>query len=226
MADTQNFDKLNILKRRSLPYDKYFGDMELSDKQRARRKDLALILEDILAIYFDYMTTGLGLGVLNEALAKQELTYSLYDALDGKDYFRDGELDKYIANFVNDTYTATVDNMTNHPNDYDYTSETPYWVSDDRAQFMAENEANTIINSAENIEAIKSGKTHTIWMAFPDDRVRPTHVDVNGAKIPIDSYFDVGGARMLYPKDLTSELSTASSFPEEYVNCRCVAVYV
>ena len=226
MADTQNFDKLNILKRRSLPYDKYFGDMELSDKQRARRKDLAFILEDILAIYFDYITTGLGLGVLNEVLAKQELTYSLYDALDGKDYFRDGELDKYIANFVNDTYTATVDNMTNHPNDYDYTGETPYWVSDDRAQFMAENEANTIINSAENIEAIKSGKTHKIWMAFPDDRVRPTHVDVNGAKIPIDSYFDVGRARMLYPKDVTSELSTGAECPEEVVNCRCCVYYV
>ena len=37
MADTQNFDKLNILKRRSIPYEEYFGDMELTEKQKKNR---------------------------------------------------------------------------------------------------------------------------------------------------------------------------------------------
>jgi uncharacterized protein with gpF-like domain len=92
--------------------------------------------------------------------------------------------------------------------------------------FIAENESNTLLNSKEFIEAKEDGKTHKIWMVYPDNRVRPTHIDVNGAKIPIDSYFYVGDAMMLYPKDVTSELSTGADHPEETVNCRCVVRYI
>lgn len=223
---TQDFDKLNILKRRSIPYSEYFGDMELSEKQRARRRELALILEDILAIWFTYMQSVIDTSVLNETSAKQELTYNMYDALDGKDYFTDDELAKYVNNFVDDTYKATVENLQKYPMDYDYTGKTPYWTSDDRAMFMAENEANTICNNAEYLEAVKEGKTHKIWVTYLDNRVRPTHIVVEGAKLPIDVYYDVGEAHMLFPKDVTSEYSTGASHPEETVNCRCSVVYI
>ena len=85
---------------------------------------------------------------------------------------------------------------------------------------------NTLFNSKEYIEASAQGYTHKIWVAYPDDRVRPTHVQTNGSKIPIGAYFTVGNARMLYPKDLTSEFSTAGDYPEEYINCRCQIKYV
>jgi len=227
MADLQSFDNINILKRRSLPYDEYYGDMQLTSEQKKKRRELALILEDYIMIFFDVIYMGYMQDISNEITAKQDLTYNLYETLSDKGFFEsEDELDKYIADTVNNAYTSTQDNLVNHFDDYDYTGNGPYWVSEDRAMFVAENEANTLFNSQEYIEAKANGYTHKIWMAYPDDRVRPTHVDVDGAKIPIGSYFDVGRARMLYPKDVTSELSTGADCPEEVVNCRCTVIYV
>lgn len=227
MADLQSFDNINILKRRSLPYDEYYGDMQLTSEQKEKRRELALILEDYIMIFFDVIYMGYMQDISNEIVAKQDLTYNLYNILADKGFFEsEDELDKYIADTVNNAYTSTQDNLVNHFDDYDYTGNGPYWVSEDRAMFVAENEANTLFNSQEYMEAKANGYTHKIWMAYPDDRVRPTHVDVDGAKIPIGSYFDVGRARMLYPKDVTSELSTGADCPEEVVNCRCTVIYV
>ena len=228
----QEFDKLNIIKRRSLPYNEYFGDMTLTPKQKKEREELALILEDYIMLFFDLIQGG-----VNEMHIRQEMTYELYKIVDDKGYFEDEtQLDKYVADTVNNTYQSTVDNLMKHPDyvsEYDIqkvanTNEEPkqYWVSDDRAMFIAENEANTLFNSKEYIEAKEQGYTHKIWMVFPDDRVRITHIDANGLKIPIGSYFEVGDALMLYPKDLTSEFSTLGEHPEEYVNCRCQAKYI
>ena len=222
MADIQNFDKINILKRRSLPYYEYFGDMELTKEQKRRREALAITIEDMIMIFFTLVDVG-----LPEVRVKQELVNSLYEALEDKPFFESEEQkDKYIMGFVNETYKSTIDNLAKFPRDYDYTGNSKYWVSEDRAQFIAENEANTIYNSAEFVEAKKQGKTHKIWITYNDDRVRPTHIEVEGAKIPIDSYFYVGMAQMLYPKDVTSEFSTGASHPEETVNCRCTISYV
>ena len=222
MADIQNFDKINILKRRSLPYYEYFGDMELTKEQKRRREALAITIEDMIMIFFTLVDAG-----LPEVRVKQELVNSLYEALEDKPFFESEEQkDKYIMDFVNETYNSTIDNLAKYPRDYDYTGNSKYWVSEDRAQFIAENEANTIYNSAEFVEAKKQGKTHKIWVTYNDDRVRPTHIEVEGAKIPIDSYFYVGMAQMLYPKDVTSEFSTGASHPEETVNCRCTISYV
>lgn len=244
----QGFDNLNLIKRRSIPYDEYFGVMELTKAQKARRKDLAFILEDAIAIWLLFMRNNFESGVLNEMVVKQELTNSIYDIIDDGDYFtNENERVKYISNFVEETYRSTVENMAKYPDDVvpkegvsedevlqdveetgtiptDKTE--PYWTSTDRAEFIAENESNTIINNSEFTEAARSGKTHKIWMSYGDDRVRLTHQIVDGAKIPIDAYFDVGRARMLYPKDVTSELSTGAECPEETISCRCVCKYV
>lgn len=223
----QNFDELNIIKRRSMPYKEYFGDMELTPKQKKEREDLALILEDYIMLFFDLIQSG-----ANETTVRQEMTYELYKLLDEEGYFEtDEQLDKYIAETVKNTYQSTVDNLALYPNDvseYDIEKDdtTNYWVSDDRAMFIAENESNTLFNSKDYKEAKEKGYTHKIWMAYPDNRVRPTHVEANGLKVPIGSYFEVGEAQMLYPRDVTSEFSTGAEHPEETINCRCVCIYV
>lgn len=223
----QNFDELNIIKRRSMPYKQYFGDMELTPKQKKEREDLALILEDYIMLFFDLIQSG-----ANETTVRQEMTYELYKLLDEEGYFEtDEQLDKYIAETVKNTYQSTVDNLALYPNDvseYDIEKDdtTNYWVSDDRAMFIAENESNTLFNSKDYKEAKEKGYTHKIWMAYPDNRVRPTHVDANGLKVPIGSYFEVGEAQMLYPRDVTSEFSTGAEHPEEVINCRCTIKYV
>ncbi len=225
----QNFEELNILKRRSEPFRDYFKGMGISQKQKEDRIELALSLEEILMIFFDLFQTG----IVDEVRIKQEITYSLYEVLTedtdnpgGKYFDTEEALDKYIKQIVNDTYDATVENMEKSPNDYDYTGETPYWVSDDRAMFIAENEANALFNCKEYKEAKEQGYTHKIWMSYGDDRVRLSHQIVDGAKVPIGVYFDVGRARMLYPKDVTSEFSTGAECPEEVIGCRCSIVYV
>lgn len=223
----QNFDELNIIKRRSMPYKQYFGDMELTPKQKKEREDLAFILEDYIMLFFDLIQSG-----ANETTVRQEMTYELYKLLDEEGYFEtDEQLDKYIAETVKNTYQSTVDNLALYPNDvseYDIEKDdtTNYWVSDDRAMFIAENESNTLFNSKDYKEAKEKGYTHKIWMAYPDNRVRPTHVDANGLKVPIGSYFEVGEAQMLYPRDVTSEYSTGAEHPEEVINCRCTIKYV
>jgi len=223
----QNFDELNIIKRRSMPYKEYFGDMELTPKQKKEREDLALILEDYIMLFFDLIQSG-----ASATTVQQEMTYELYKLIDEDGYFEtDEQLDKYIAETVKNTYQSTVDNLALYPNDvseYDIEKEdtTNYWVSDDRAMFIAENESNLLFNSKEYKEAKEKGYTHKIWMAYPDNRVRPTHVDANGLKVPIGSYFEVGEALMLYPKDTTSEFSTGAEHPEETINCRCSCKYI
>lgn len=228
----QEFDKLNIVKRRSEPYAQYFGVMDLTPEQRRKREELAIELEDIFLIFFDVMQIGLAMGVLDEMSAKQELTYLLYDKISDDTYFENEEqLDRYVSNLVNETYRSTVENMAKYPNDVseldaEKEEPTPYWVSDDRAMFISENEANTLFNSKEFVEASEQGYTHKIWMSYGDDRVRVTHQIVDGAKVPIGVYFDVGAARMLYPKDVSSEFSTGAEHPEEVVSCRCSVKYV
>ena len=220
---TQNFDQLNILKRRSEPYEEYFRVMKLPPKELKRRIRLARELEDVFATFFEIMMFG----VIDEMTVKQQLTYDIYDVLGDTRYFETEEQkDKYVASLVNDTYRSTVENLRKYPNDYDYTGTKNYWVSDDRAMFISEEESNTVHNSLEYIEAGEQGKTHKIWMDYGDDRVRPTHQEVNGAKVPIGVYFDVGAARMLYPRDVTSELSTGAECPEEVIGCRCRILYV
>jgi len=243
MADTQNFDKLNILKRRSIPYEEYFGDMDLSPKQKKDRKELALILEDYIMLFFSLIESG-----VSELTVCQEMTYELYKIIDDKDYFVDEQqLDRYVTETVKNTYRTTIDNIREHPNDVipsaDVTEEeikdilaetgvvpedkvTPYWTSDDRAKFIAENEANTLFNSKEFTDAIKADKKYKIWKTFADDKVRLTHVEVDVTMLPIDDYFSVGAARMLYPKDVTSPDSTGEDHLEEVINCRCHCLYI
>lgn len=228
MAETQNFDKLNILKRRSEPYADYFGDMLITDKQKKQRIDLAFILEDALAIYFEFIAQRIETGTLNPVTDKQQLVYMLYDSISGKDdiYLPDEDLDKYVIKTAEEIYKTTVDNMAKTPNDMSYDGETPYWVSGDRAMFVAENEANTIYNTSDYNKALIDGKKNKIWKTYWDDKVRPTHIEVDVTMLPINEYFVVGSALMLYPKDTTSEFSTGSEHPEECINCRCQCLYV
>lgn len=236
MASIQNFDKLNIVQRRAIPYSEYFGDMELTKEQKARRENLAFILEDVLAIWFILVEQRYEMDTLNATREKQQLTYMIYEAIEGKGFFAsDAEQDRYIKNFVKTTYDTTIEHLEDEDEDVilkegitepqSVDDVERYWTSDDRAEFIAENEANTIINTAEFTEAIKAGKSHKLWMSYGDERVRKTHQEVDGIEIPIDAYFEVGRARLLYPKDVTSELSTGADCPEEIIGCRCVCKF-
>ena len=93
------------------------------------------------------------------------------------------------------------------------------WLSRERANLIALNESNWKWNNEEFFEALGSKKTKT-WHTAPDERVRLTHMEVEGKTIPVDELFHVGSSLMLYPLDMSHGASLS-----EIANCRCSVSY-
>lgn len=53
-----------------------------------------------------------------------------------------------------------------------------------------------------------------VWLNAHDARVRPSHVEANGQKVPLESPFRVGGADLMYPGD-------GQAPAREVIHCRC-----
>lgn len=194
-------------KLRSMDYETYFGQMEITEEQKERRIDFARKMETKI---FDVLSLVLVM------FGRYEIVW-----LDIQQKFRDAYLD------VLESYEKEVDEYLKLYIDYmsyvlmestrDYIDD-EYYTSYDRAMFIAENEANSIINYEEDEEAKLAGKTRKQWITMRDRKVRHTHREVNDKIIPIDDYFQVGNSLMRYPKD-----DNGSS--EEIVNCRCSIKY-
>ena len=91
------------------------------------------------------------------------------------------------------------------------------WLGRDRANLIALNEANWKWNNEEFFEAKSSKKTKT-WHTALDERVRLTHMELEGVTIGIDEMFDVGGYMGRYPLDIMLPI-------HETANCRCSVSY-
>lgn len=206
-----SFDQLNALydaehDRMSMDYDEYFGDMDLSDEQKDRRKDSAEDLEEVFEVLLAlvlYLYMEEAYDYSSAITEAQEAYQDILAGADVSDYYRE----VHVPNAVN----SVVNTMLQNPDN-------PFNFSVDRAIMIAENEANSIWNDAEYEEALKSGKKYKTWHTIIDKRTRATHREINGKTIPIREYFVVGNSLMLFPKD-----SNASD--EEVVNCRCSLTY-
>lgn len=91
------------------------------------------------------------------------------------------------------------------------------WLSKERANLIALNEANWIYNNREFFDAKNDGKTKKTWHTALDEKVRETHIALEGVTLPIDEPFHVGAYLMQYPLDGT----TYGAGIEEIANCRC-----
>jgi hypothetical protein len=198
------FDELNKLyveehDYRSMPYDEFFGEMEITDEQKEKRKETAEKLEKIfiflLALTFESRYT--------DAIASAVKDYTDL-AVGTSEAFKSN-----IPMVVMDAVNVAL----NHPDD-------PYYFSIDRAILLAENEANSLWNDAEFAEAVEDGKTTKIWHAIMDKKTRDSHRDVNGVTKPIMEPFEVGDSLMMFPRD-----ESLGAGGEEIVNCRCSAEY-
>jgi len=209
------FDKLNTIslieipeeRKRSEPYETYFGDMYLTEEQIEDRKEVASRMEEPLRDFLLLIMIGLATGVVLYEEAREELLQNL--------------IAQNIAEVEYlETLTADItDSTRRHPND-------DWYFSEDRVIFISENEANTIMNGTEFQEARNRGMTRKQWIGMKDKRERETHVKMNDMILPIDEYFLVGEAICLYPKDVVSPYTTLPEHPEELVNCRCQIRYM
>lgn len=218
MASYLDFDEMNVMesektKRKAIPYDEYFDEMNISYEQKKERIELAEMLDDVFFYAFtlaetlkDESNKVTKLERLNSALEE-----SLRDTMQeyGIRFDKDAYWGNYASKKAYDIARATV----NHENDSFYTS-------DDRAQIIAENEANSIMNHQEFRDAIEAGYTSKTWVSEGDERVRPTHAEVDGTTLPIGQPFYVGAYTMMYPRD---DSLGASEY--EIANCRCSIEY-
>ena len=94
--------------------------------------------------------------------------------------------------------------------------EEPYYYSADRARFMSEDQANVIYSMSEFGDALYDGMAFKTWETIGDNRVRNSHLEVEGMTIPIEEPFMLEGGLVQFPGD--DSLGADSS---EIIGCRC-----
>ena len=208
-----SFDQLNALydaehDRMSMDYDEYFGDMDLSDEQKDRRKDSAEDLEDVFEVLLAlvlYLYMEEAYDYSSAITEAQEAYQDILAGADVSDYYRE----VHVPNAVN----GVVNTMLQNPDN-------PFNFSVDRAIMIAENEANSIWNDAEYEEALRSGKKRKTWHTIIDKRTRDWHAEVNGQTKQITEPFEVNGELLQFPRDESLGASGGN-----IVNCRCSVTY-
>ena len=179
--------------------DEFFDAMDISDEQKEKRKSVADKLFLIFTALFVLAESTEDIYVCVWWLSTQ-LTDVVQDF---------GKYDSYSIQYIDKFSREYVEVTFNH-------WDSPYYISDDRALLGALNEANAIIGYEELQDAIEDGAQYKIWKTERDNKVRPTHKVVDGKKIPIDEYFNVGGERLLFPRDEVNCENLG-----EISNCRC-----
>lgn len=95
-----------------------------------------------------------------------------------------------------------------------------------RARSIATTEVGIAQSFIENYTMLRVAQTKVTkkyWIGVLDDRIRDTHLGAatfynSNNPIPMESYFNVNGSLMLYPRDISAPA-------EEVVNCRCYLGY-
>lgn len=199
-------DELNILTRRSIPFKEFFGKMGISREQKKRRIRLAEIIAGIYYVAFSLIETQNDFNLLNFAAVAIYIRNELikaYEAETGR--ISDAYLAEHALQQASEIVSVTKRRI-----------DEPYFTSDDRADLIAENDANSIIGYDELQDAIDAGYTLKTWHGMLDKRERDTHIAMEGTTVPIEQPFDVGGSFLMMPGDWSLDPD-----PAEVVNCRC-----
>lgn len=196
------FDKLSG-DRISIPYEEYFGEMEISNEEKEKRTELAKELEVLFLFLFMAYAREQSDKVKKILQDKYKDIATEFIGVEKASSY----IEEYAKQIIEDTIRVTNKNIDD-----------PYYTSWDRAMFIAENEANSIGNYRQQLEAVKSGKKYKTWLTMNDKKVRHTHKEIDSLKIPIFEAFQVGDSKMMFPKDSNGEA-------KETVNCRCVLEY-
>lgn len=191
-----------------MPYEQYFGEMEITDDQKKKRIQVAEEIEDIMFFLYELVSLMTDYRYISPEFIKQKVYEKYINVLE-----KHGKPDKYIEEYAKEFSDMVVDTTIKHAGEEFYRSE-------DRAMLVAENEANSAINYFEYKEAVAGGKKRKQWITQRDDRVRDTHKEVNGETIPIDNAFIVGDSLMEFPKDTSYGASI-----NEIAGCRCTIKY-
>ena len=207
------FDELNTPKVEVEPPEKYFSKMAISKEQKEERVETANDLMDVLLFLFALLAIE-----MQETEPDYDMVYRSFWQRFRDAVAKHSRMDDYQNNYVNDFTQNAFDVTRRHMEascvGTDGRTDAGWWTSADRAMAMGENEANSVLNYEDLQKAIDKGYTTKTWVTEHDNRVRPTHKEVDGVTIPIKEYFVVGDGVMLAPHDEYNN-------PAECANCRC-----
>lgn len=215
-----SYDELNIRpnNRRSEPYKEYFSKMSTSDKEKQERIAFSEQMEEVVLYILALIETTIESGETNREYIQTQFYDKYLNVVLG--YML---IDSYIKEYVLETSKQIIGTtfshiVEKHPDSEQATDD--YYLSNDRAMFISECEANSILNYRQHSKAVKAGKTKKTWIDVGDKRERKTHLEVGGITIPINEPFSVGDSLLMFPTD---HFLGASA--DEIVNCRCSIQY-
>ena len=183
--------------------EKYFSEMELPEEEIEKRISVANAFQRFFHGLFLSMLTG-------EAIREKyidEIRSEYIRICDRFDLIPNMAHIDRLAETIVDNTLQNIDNE--------------FYTSIGRSVNIAEAETNNSANYDDLQDAIESGLTQKTWVTMRDNKVRDTHVALDGATIGIDELFQVGDAEMRFPCDE----EVAFDYPEEIVGCRCTVIY-
>lgn len=185
---------------------RYFDPMQITEKQRKNRIEAANDIFDAILLFLMWCENVPERVQEEDTQRSFENMYKevLFQFTEPDDY-----LDEYVALFIPQLIQVTLDHQGED-----------YFTSVERAANVAVNESNVLIGYSEYENAILLGYTMKTWHTELDDKVRPTHQEMEGVTIPIGDLFLVGDSLMEFPKD-----QSHGAEPQEIINCRCVCSY-
>nr|DAT54612.1 MAG TPA: minor capsid component [Caudoviricetes sp.] len=212
-----SYDELNIRpnNRRSEPYKEYFSKMSISDKEKQERIAFSEQMEEVVLYILALIETTIESGETKREYIQTQFYDKYLDVI--ASYML---IDTYIKQYAVDITKQIIDITFERLSSEDKSITDDYYLSNDRAMFISECEANSILNYRQYSKAVKSGKTKKKWIDVGDKRERKTHLEVGGTTLPIDEPFSVGDSLLQFPKDTSLGASA-----DEIVNCRCSIQY-
>ena len=212
-----SYDELNIKpnNRRSEPYKEYFSKMSISDKEKQERIAFSEQMEEVVLYILALIETTIESGESDQEYIQTQFYDKYLDVI--ASYML---IDTYIKQYATDITKQIIDITFERLSSEDKSITDDYYLSNDRAMFISECEANSILNYRQYSKAVKSGKTKKKWIDVGDKRERKTHLEVGGTILPIDEPFSVGDSLLQFPKDTSLGASA-----DEIVNCRCSIQY-
>ena len=212
-----SYDELNIRpnNRRSEPYKEYFSKMSISDKEKQERIAFSEQMEEVVLYILALIETTIESGETKREYIQTQFYDKYLDVI--ASYML---IDTYIKQYATDITKQIIDITFERLSSEDKSITDDYYLSNDRAMFISECEANSMLNYRQYSKAVKSGKTKKKWIDVGDKKERKTHLEVGGTILPIDEPFSVGDSLLQFPTDTSLGASA-----DEIVNCRCSIQY-
>lgn len=192
-------------------FESYYGAMAISKEQKKLRIGIAeAFLESLLFIFAYAKRIGKRPGAQAEIEAKlREAVIAVIPLQFKQDgVVTDQYMKGHIALFAASVAATTLKYLEG------------YYATYDRAFDLSADEGNILGNYGDYVDAVNAGKTKKTWITMRDERVRDTHIAVDGETIPIKDYFRVGASYMRFPLD-----QSLGASPGEIVGCRCIVSY-